>query len=217
MTLSEAPERGQLPMPPFLRRPRFLAAQERTALLAWTLANEARFEPAQLRDLAVDPSIRRALVLRDLGPLHEVFETRLTALLPELIEALGLPAFTPSGIELELAAHNEGAHFALHTDTYTQPSSAARGHRMLSAVYYFHAEPRGFTGGQLRLHRFGATAGSSAKSASAFEDVEPEQNCLVAFPAWAPHEVRPIACPGRAFARSRFAVNVWIHRASGAP
>jgi Rps23 Pro-64 3,4-dihydroxylase Tpa1-like proline 4-hydroxylase len=212
MTLAEAPERGRLPMPPFLRRRGFLASEERAALLAWSLANEARFQPAQLRGRAVDPSVRRALVLRDLGPLREVFETRVADLLPTFIDTLGLPAFEPSGIDLELAAHNDGAHFALHTDTYTQPSSTARGHRMLSAVYYFHAEPRGFTGGQLRLHRFGTTAPTSE-----FEEIEPAQNCLVAFPSWAPHEVRPIACPSRAFAHSRFAVNVWIHRASGAP
>lgn len=200
-------------MPPFLRRRGFLAADERAALLAWANANEARFEPARLRGVTVDPSIRQSLVLRDLGPLRVVFEARLAALLPTLIETLGLPAFEPSGVELELAAHGEGAHFVLHTDTYAQPGSAARGHRMVSAVYYFHSEPRAFSGGQLRLHRFGA----SAASASTFEDIEPEQNCLVAFPAWAPHEVRPVACPSQSFAHSRFAVNAWIHRASGEP
>jgi Rps23 Pro-64 3,4-dihydroxylase Tpa1-like proline 4-hydroxylase len=217
MTLAEAPERARLPMPPFLRRRGFLAPEERRALLAWSYANEARFEPAQLRGMAVDPSVRRSLLLRDLGPLRQVFEARLAALLPTLIEALGLPAFAPSGIELELAAHNDGAHFALHTDTYTQPRSSARSHRVVSSVYYFHDEPRGFSGGQLRLHRFGATAASASDSDGALEDIEPEQNCLVAFPSWAPHEVRPVACPTRAFGGSRFAVNAWIHRASGEP
>lgn len=217
MTLAEAPERARLPMPPFLRRRGFLAPDERAALLAWSHANEARFAPAQLRGRAVDPSVRRSLVLRDLGPLRAVFEARLATLLPTLIEALGLPAFAPSGVELELTAYNEGAHFRLHTDTYTQPPSAARGHRMVSTVYYFHEEPQGYSGGQLRLHPFGATAASAPGSDLAFEEIEPEQNCLVAFPSWAPHEVRPVACPSGAFARSRFAVNAWIHRASGEP
>jgi SM-20-related protein len=43
--------------------------------------------------------------------------------------------------------------------------------------------------------------------------VEPEHNRLVAFPAFVPHEVVPISCPGNAFADRRFSINCWLHRA----
>jgi Rps23 Pro-64 3,4-dihydroxylase Tpa1-like proline 4-hydroxylase len=43
--------------------------------------------------------------------------------------------------------------------------------RLLSAVYYFHAEPKAFSGRELRLHSF---AGDGS-----FVDVPPEQNSLV--------------------------------------
>ncbi|RYD65079.1 MAG: hypothetical protein EOP58_08290, partial [Sphingomonadales bacterium] len=57
------------PILPYLRVPDFLDAQAHAALLDWTLANETRFVPAQLAGGLVKPEARRALVLRDLGPL----------------------------------------------------------------------------------------------------------------------------------------------------
>lgn len=64
--------------------------------------------------------------------------------------------------------------------------------------------PRGFAGGELRLHPF------SPDGARDWLDIEPEHNALLAFPSWAPHEVRPVNCPSRRFEESRFAVKVWF-------
>ena len=136
-------------------------------------------------------------------------EARIAALVPEWIAGLRVTPFEISEIELELAAHNDGAHFALHADTYATHLKA-RGDRMLSAVYYFHAEPRAFDGGALRLHRIGARPGDPGAA-----DISPDQNSLVVFPSWGPHEVMRVSCPSRAFAGSRFAVNCWVYRARG--
>lgn len=194
------------PILPHLRIADFLNAQSHAALLDWALANEARFVPAQLAGGLVKPEARRALVLRDLGPVAEMLENRLREEAHRWTAALRSTPFEASEVELELAAHNDGAHFTLHSDTYAR-HEVARGDRMLSAVYYFHREPKGFTGGALRLHRLGAAPGDAG------EDVAPDDNSLVVFPSWGPHEVMPIRCASGDFADSRFAVNCWIYRA----
>lgn len=193
-------------MMPHLRIADFLPEDEHAALLDWALANEARFVPAGLAGGLVKPEVRRAASLRDLGPLAAPLEARIRAAVPDWIAALRVTPFDVHEVELELAAHNDGAHFLLHSDTYTT-DQPARGDRMLSAVYYFHREPKRFEGGCLRLHRIGAQEGDEGL------DVAPEQNSLVVFPSWGPHEVMLVSCPSGAFADSRFAVNCWVYRA----
>jgi Rps23 Pro-64 3,4-dihydroxylase Tpa1-like proline 4-hydroxylase len=195
------------PMMPYRVFRDFLSADEHRALLGWTLANRARFRPSRLAGGVLDPAHRKSLALRDPGPMGPVLEAKVAALVPDLIAELRVTPFEVSECELELVAHNDGAHFALHTDTYAT-SPRARGDRMLSLVYYFHRDPKGFAGGALRLHRLGARAGDSGGA-----DIAPEQNSLVVFPAWGPHEVMPVACPSGAFEDSRFAVNCWLYRA----
>ncbi|MCA1196537.1 2OG-Fe(II) oxygenase [Sphingomonas sp. R647] len=194
------------PTLPHLRIVDFLDVLTHAALLDWALANEARFTPARLNGGTVNPELRRALTLRDLGPLAAALDARLREQAPRWIAALRSTAFAISEVELELAAHNDGAHFTLHTDTYAS-SEIARGDRMLSAVYYFHRQPKGFEGGALRLHRLGAAPGDAGL------DLAPDDNSLVVFPSWGPHEVMPVKCASGAFADSRFAVNCWIYRA----
>lgn len=193
-------------MTPYLRQADFLPPHDHAALLDWTMANLSRFSPAGLAGNIVDPAVRRALTLRDLGPHHDLLEGHVRAAVPDWIAALRVTPFAISEVELELAAHNDGAHFLLHSDTYTR-DQPARGDRMLSAVYYFHQEPQGFSGGCLRLHRIGASPGDTGI------DVPPAQNSLVVFPSWAPHEVLRVDCPSGDLVNSRFAVNCWVYRA----
>ncbi len=191
-------------IPPHLVIADFLSGEERAGLLQWTLANQDRFAPARV-EAGVEERARKALCLRDLGPLAGPLRQRLLAQVDEWIAALRISHFDPSLIELELAAHNDGAFFAIHGDSY-RSDQPARGDRLLSGVYYFHREPVAFSGGQLRLHRPGAEAGDPG------HDIAPSQGRLVVFPSWWPHEVLRIDCPSGDFADSRFSVNCWIHR-----
>ena len=86
---------------------------------------------------------------------------------------------------------------------------------MISAVYYFHVEPKGFTGGELRLYRYGAPAETLGKEPGNHVDIAPINNSLVAFPSWALHEVRPVQCPSDEFREYRFAVNCWYCKVLG--
>ena len=86
--------------------------------------------------------------------------------------------------------------------------------RLLSAVYYFHREPKRFTGGQLRLHRSTPDDDPSdpepIRNPADQIDIEPKRNSLLVFPSWASHEVLPVDCPSSRFEDHRFAVNIWL-------
>ena len=202
------------PLPPHRLIQDFLSPADHARLLAWTLAARDRFQPARLIGGTVDPERRIASNLREVGPLRPIFEAAVAARLADIFAAAGTRPFTPGPLELELAAHGDGAHFAPHLDLAYGPSrglarderAGVKG-RLVSAVYYFHAEPTGFTGGALRLHRFGSKASGEPGS---YVDIAPEQNALLVFPAIALHEVRRVAVPSGRFEDSRFAVNIWL-------
>lgn len=197
------------PMMPYLRIEGAFGDALHNDILGWALDNEPRFAPSKLAGELMEPTVRRSLSLRDIGPLRPAIEAHLSASAPAWIAALRVTLFALSDIELEMVAYNDGAHFALHSDTYTRDQKS-RGDRMLSAIYYFHRQPKRFDGGYLRVHRIGAQPGDEGV------DIPPDDNSLVIFPAWGPHEVLPVMCRSKLFADSRFAINCWMYRSSDA-
>lgn len=202
------------PLPPCHQFRDFLDPSEHAALLDWTIASRERFIPARIAGNILDPARRVAERLNDLGPHRPVFERRLGDALADIFRRTGTRPFEVEFVELEVAAHGDGAFFAPHSDipigTNRRPLGGDRTgtqDRLVSAVYYFHREPKRFTGGALRLYRLGDHSASGD-----FVEFEPEQNSLVVFPSWARHEVRPVACPGCAFEDYRLAVNAWFCR-----
>jgi Rps23 Pro-64 3,4-dihydroxylase Tpa1-like proline 4-hydroxylase len=193
-------------------------------LLDWVLANEERFRPAKVtrrRDDTIksvfEPDMRIAATLRDLGPSEGAIRKRLLDALPQVMAATGTQGPEPRSMELELAAHGDGAHYGAHLDIPVGPGrrsmGAAEGEdRVLSAVFYFHSEPKGFSGGQLRLYRFGAAPSEEEATAGDYIDLEPVQNSLAVFPSWVRHEVRKVSCPPGRFSDYRFALNCWYCR-----
>lgn len=165
----------------------------------------------------VDPAVRIALTAKDLGPVRAQLERRLLETLPQVMAATGAGGAEPKSLELELAAHGDGAHFRRHVDLPLgrgrRPLGAKRGEdRVISAVLYFHKEPKRFSGGVLRLFRFGADHGDAAEDPANYVEVEPLQNSLVVFPSWVAHEVRTVRCPNNQFEHFRFALNCWYCR-----
>jgi SM-20-related protein len=190
-------------MPPLRVRRDFLAAELVGDLLDFAIAREADFEPTGVRSeggATVKPAVRVSQGLRDLGAFEPLLEAAVRAAAPGLIAELGMSPTPISQIELQLVAHGDGAFYKRHIDTET--AGKPRAPRILSGVVYFHREPKGFSGGALRLYAIGDEA--------RFVDVEPERNALVVFPSWAPHEVLPVSRPSADFADSRFAINCWV-------
>lgn len=178
--------------------------------MAWALASEPLLVPSILDDGRVYPAHRgsRSLHLSSrLGPWKEMLRGRMRELMPELFRGAGLKPFEVSRFELELVVYQDGARFGRHHDTL-RLGAPAESDRLLTGVYYFHREPKAFTGGSLRLFRFG----SSGDAPGDFVEIEPEQNMMLVFPSWASHEVTEVHCPGGAYRDSRFSVNCWLER-----
>ena len=202
-----APPAPRIVMPPYLVLRDFLGADAAAGLLDFALGHEAAFEPTRtgFADKGrIRPDVRVSTGTRDLGPYKPMLKDRLRALVPELVARLGTTPVVEPKFELQLVAHNDGAFYKRHIDTQT--ASERDRIRVLSGVYYFHARPRAFAGGALRLYAIGDPDMRS------FIDVEPAHDSLLVFPSWAPHEVMPVGCPSRRFADSRFAINCWVYR-----
>ncbi len=111
--------------------------------------------------------------------------------------------------ESQLTASNDGHYFKQHQDSGTEITTAPR---VLSTVYYFHREPKGYAGGELRLYDRLEQSGQ-CWPADHFVEVEPRSNRLVVFASENYHELSPIRCPSGKFEDSRFAVTSWLRGA----
>lgn len=210
------------PLPPFVQLRNFLPDAEHQRLLDWALAHPHVFEPATITGKGgatgrIDPLQRIALTSPVPESMKQGLRARLLASLEQITDAIGYSGPPPTSFELQFAAHGDGAHYRPHLDIplgkNRAPLGAAPGEdRVLSAVCYFHREPKGFSGGALRLHRFGADWDRGDAEPSSFVDIEPIDNSFVAFPSWAMHEVRPVRCPSGRFEDYRFALNCWFCR-----
>lgn len=208
---NEAPTASHI-LPPHTVLRDFLAADEVEELLEYAVANESTFAPTgvgRAKQAAFKPQIRVSLGTRELGPFEPVLTDKLRASLPELTARLRTETVDDPKFELQLVAHGDGAFYRRHIDTRTGGGRDLI--RVLSGVYYFHARPKAFTGGALRLYALGDP------DWRAFADIAPDHNSLLVFPSWAPHEVMSVSCPSKRFADSRFAINCWIRRPRLAP
>jgi SM-20-related protein len=203
------------PMPLWHQYRDFLPPDDLAALLAFTLGSRERFIPSALAGGIVDPERRLSERLPDLGPLRPLLESRLRELFPDILRRTGVRAFEPEYVELEIAAHGDGAHFHRHRDIPIGPGRAPLGgdrsgtqDRLVSAVFYFHREPKAFSGGALRLYRIGGDIDLAEDRV----EVAPLSNSLLVFPSWAIHEVCRVDCPSGRFEDHRFAINAWFCR-----
>jgi SM-20-related protein len=193
----------------------FLPKRELHALIRYVLDHESDFAPSTVishegPESSSDPSYRKSLVLYNLGEYTSRIQDRLLNLLPKVLTAFQHEAFPISHLDIQVTASNDGDFFKVHQDNSSEdPVDINR--REISFVYYFHTEPKSFTGGQLKLYNSqdGEVQQSKKKTA---QTITPRQNTLVLFPSSYDHEVLPVRCPSRKFVSSRFTVNGWIIR-----
>jgi Rps23 Pro-64 3,4-dihydroxylase Tpa1-like proline 4-hydroxylase len=190
----------------YLHQDHFLSEADHQALLEWALQQESVLVTSTTSTNAQD--YRKSLVLYHLAPQFEaIMRDRLQSVLPSILQALEIPTFPLGQIETQLTAHNNGHFYKIHNDNSTPDTTS----RVLTYVYYFHREPKQFSGGQLRLYDSKVAEHYYIKS-DAFHIIEPRQNSIVFFPSQYLHEVLPVYCPSGAFADSRFTINGWIRR-----
>ena len=189
---------------------KFLDDAVRDELLEFIVAHEQDFQAATVMagggEPSVDANVRKARTLDGLDKFEGVMADRIKEALPEVLERLGHKGFPVGRIEIQATASGDRDFFRLHQDA--EPGDT----REISFVYFIHAEPRRFSGGDLRVFETRVENGKPIPS-EGVETVSPRQNEIVFFPSIHEHEVLPVRAASREFRDSRFTVNGWIHRA----
>lgn len=177
-------------------------------LCSFAAANEAEFKravvtrPNVAREL--DLATRRSFTFEgDLGELGERFVERVHG--AGLFEKLAMEPVENPHHEFLLSAHRDGDFFTPHTDITVSDNRSFLGYdRLVTLTYYAHVPGARFAGGELVMHGLFGRGEPRV--------IEPANDRLVAFPSFAPHEVRKVAQPGAPFAEARFALTCWIGR-----
>ncbi len=188
----------------------FLAPQELEELLHYTLRHEQDFRNSEViapsGEIGVaDYSHRRSRVLMELGRHEGVILSRIRHVLPSVLEQLEIDEFAITRTEVQVTASNDGDFFRAHCDDAQQLIAS----RTLTFVYFFHREPRQFSGGELRLHD--SPQDNPHTGTGSYETIVPQQNQIVFFPCSTLHEISQVRCASGAFTDSRFTVNGWLH------
>ena len=123
-----------------------------------------------------------------------------------------------SGPRLELSdvivtAHCDGDFLGPHHD---DGWPGLRNGRLLSFVYWFHDQPRGFEGGELTLTGWTSSGGALSPTGPRIE-LQPECDCMVVFPSCTRHELHVVSCIPDEFRSARFALVGFIRRAVDPP
>jgi SM-20-related protein len=199
--------------PPHVLIPDFMTAAELEKVLAFTMTHADAFQNSGVHDApnqGFAPSNYRIRSSRVLdgpanGALAAMMMPKLQELMPKLWSQLGINPLPLNAMECQVTAHGDGDFFATHTDNGT-PEIA---HRQISYVYYFHREPKQFSGGHLNLYHtlFQNGYGTCGRRAA---DIDPPRNGLIIFPTFIYHEVSPIRSASRAFADQRLTLNGWL-------
>jgi SM-20-related protein len=184
----------------------FLPHAQWQALLERVLASEAQFTASGTHDRRED--YRQSLVLNPPPHLVHPVVSRVRAAMPQVVPALRIPPINIGIVEAQVTASVDGSFFGVHTDAGSDQVRT----RHMTYVYYFNRQPRGFSGGELRVYDDIVRNGKLAR-AETFSEIEPRHNRIVFFWAKTMHEVMQVSVPSRAFADARFTVNGWINAA----
>ena len=187
---------------PFVRLTNFLPPERCDGLLELATANRRRFGPAMVGYGDVKPDARRGFhadrqVVRQVRPW---FLPKLRTALPEVLTRVPVGDLGDCAVELKMTASLAQSDFKLHQDRNKRHPQ-----RRLSWAYYFHRQPRRFSGGDLLLHD--SSPSGDAGSIIAFTRLAPLHNSIVFFPSSCFHQMTPVEGEPDDFANCRFALN----------
>src|SRR5262249_31605223 len=119
---------------------KFLGATELGLLRRFVVAHERAFVWSRVMEGesaagVVNRDLRRSRVLDDMGDIEALFASRLAASLPEAARRLGMAAFPPSRIEMQIAGYHDGGFFGRHRDTDPDHFPS----RALTFVYFVYS------------------------------------------------------------------------------
>lgn len=185
--------------------PDLLSPDEHAQLLDMVRRNESSFVGTTTSTKRDD--YRASSVLYQFSPFDELLRSKVRQLMPAVCQALKIAEIPKGQIEAQLTAHNDNNYYKVHNDN----GSADTAHRVLTFVYYFHAQPKNFTGGELRVYDH-KVANGYHYAADTYRTIEPTDNSIVFFESGEMHEVMRVVCPSLKFMDSRFTINGWVAR-----
>ncbi|MEO8676276.1 MAG: 2OG-Fe(II) oxygenase [Casimicrobiaceae bacterium] len=185
----------------------FLGKDELDWLRDTVFAAQHRFQSSWINDEHKE-DYRKSMVLNAPDDVMRLVVDKIRAAMPEVMTILKLPSFPVGRVECQVTASTDGSYFRVHTDSGKTEVDATR---QLTYVYYFNREPKGFTGGELRVYDDQIRNDKLARTDS-FHVIEPRNNSIVFFQAAIMHEVTQVHVQSQDFRDSRFTVNGWVHR-----
>jgi len=187
----------------------FLSPEEHQALLDYAIKQEGNYQLTGPATNTPDyPEHRDSLVLYYSPEFADIILNRVRAVFWKALEKLEIPPFPITHIDAQLTAHNHGHYFRLHNDNGSERDET----RMLTYVYYFHREPKAFTGGELLLYDTQWQGQYAYSKLENVQTIEPLNNRIIFFYSGLMHEVLPVYCSSQQFADSRFTVNGWVRK-----
>lgn len=184
----------------------FLPAETFDALLPKVLELRANFGAARVGgscNATVRPDHRQGLHLAAPAPIRKLFRTRLRDVLRDALPYLGLERLEIEGIEVTVRACLDGDFFRVHRD------ENEKNHRKVSFAFFFHREPKAFSGGDLLLFDSDLENGGHSNQ---FTRILPKPNTLVMFRSSVFHTVTNVRCESGELKDGRLAVNGHIRR-----
>ncbi len=188
---STASTRGPTSPAPFVLIPSALPSELHRVLIGHALAQEAEVQQAQ-----------EGICELSLTTLEEALTEAFRSQIDKAHATFRIPDLWDASLQIGLFAIGDGK----------APSFDTTGDQLVSLVYHCHKQPKRFTGGGLRLFDYQIAHGVSC-AASAFRDLEIDDNCLLMFPGNAVGAGLPVQCSTAAFADSLFAVSGAVRRA----
>ena len=201
---------------PFVRCTSFLRPAEQEKLRVALGAGPAEFKPATVssgfNEGCLRPEYRTALTAkRDRErEIRRLFMPKLRAVLPDVASRLGVASFDDSRIDVSPTATLAGGFFRVHRDDVYDLEHPYNT-RVITYAYYFHREPKPFTGGELLL--YDTCLETNRFRRGTFSRIDPVYNTLVLFRSCYYHEILPVHGESDRFEDARFTVNGWVHGA----
>lgn len=193
--------------PRFIQLDNFLSPEENQKALQTALENREKFVESSTTTNANNYRQSSVLYATHYADLYHLLRKRLLKLMPDIMRQLDSTPFLVSQVEMQMTAHGDGCFYKIHNDSGSPETET----RVLSYVYYFHQEPKAYSGGGLRVYETDLY-GPATDPSDLFEDFIPTNNSIVLFDSRIKHEVLPVTCPSRKFEDSRFTLNGWLRR-----
>lgn len=192
--------------PDYVQIDNFFSKEDYQKLFNLTLANQTHFFSSEVINQESEYRQSYILLPEHFTEFHELITHKILTARPQVMEQLKIQMFLVSHLEIQITAHLQGGFYKIHQDV----DGGKATNRKLTYVYYFHQEPQGFYGGDLRLYQTKITGGSAIIQEK-LTQIQPQNNSIIFFDSRCKHEVLPVYCPSKKFTDGRFTLNGWIH------